>query len=676
MKPHPPPKYPPHPCASLCHPLRHARRRLAPAWLLALFSTLLLLPDANGVCAASIDEQRRAFQQVLADQRAGRHQAAAQKVIPLSGYPLYIYYRYNDLKRRLHTLPRDEIAAFLSDYPDSYLGSRLRKSWLQLLVKRQRWAALIDFYQPQADAEIECHYLSARVKRGDRDGLEEAAERLWLSGQSRPDACDPVFAELYRSPRMTDELIWQRMRLAMDARRPGLARFVAKQLKGSAYTQAAELWQQAYGNPQRVLNKPPATDSALNREVLLFAVQRLARRQVLAAKNAYQKIKPRYQFSAADDGQVARAVAIAAAKNDHRLRLTLLDQVPASHADTKVQHYRLRDGLAARAWPQIARWTSEAAAEGTNELRWRYWRAHALKALDQTGEASALFETLANERDYYGFLAADHIDRPYQFNFIATEPTADEEQAMHQRPGVVRARELFMLGKKLQARREWYFELNRMSNREMQVAAVLATRWQWHDSAIAAMGRAKAYDDLAVRFPLLHTGLAERFAKKRGLDASRILAITRSESAFVVDAKSSAGALGLMQLMPATARETARRIGFRLKSTQALFQPTTNITLGSAYLAQMIKRYNNDFALAAAAYNAGPHRVRQWRPQSCTPAVIWIDTIPFSETRRYVRRALFYAAVYERRMQQDVKRLNKVLLPVQPSRTAQIVECK
>ncbi|MCB1799960.1 MAG: transglycosylase SLT domain-containing protein, partial [Gammaproteobacteria bacterium] len=202
------------------------------------------------------------------------------------------------------------------------------------------------------------------------------------------------------------------------------------------------------------------------------------------------------------------------------------------------------------------------------------------------------------------------------------------------------------------ARREWHFELPRLSARQTEVAALLAHEWQWYDRAIMALGQSQTLDAMEIRFPLEHLDLVTRYAEKRGMPVALLYSIIRAESAFMQDARSGAGALGLMQLMPATAKETANRIGFRYENANQLLSADANVTLGSAYLKQVYDRFDQSFPMAAGAYNAGPGRIYAWRPKNtCMPADVWIETVPFRETRGYIMRTLFYAAIYEWRLE-------------------------
>ncbi len=620
--------------------------------------------------------QRGSFEKVLAAQSAGRHKLAGQLALGLEEYPLYPYYVYNDLRRRLHHHPSDAVARFLSVYDNSFLSVRLREEWLTQLSRAGRWQAFLDFYRPSDNLKLRCLQLTARLRVGVIEGLLADTQAVWLHGKSLPDECDPAFARLYKSARLGDDLLWQRMRLAMQEGNAGLAGFLGRRLESAHYKALNSLRGDAHGRPAKALARKDIDDDADARAILLYALKRLCRSGIAVCEKAWAKVVPRYAFSTAELGDAAVIVALAAARKDHPRRIALLDAVPDASLTTPVQAYRIREGILTRSWAQLARWTRTDPPEGVSGLRWRYWRARALDALGEETAARAEFEGLAQERDYYGFLAADQIGTDYRFHHAPVAATPIEFDGLMAIPGVPRARELYLLGRKYQARREWAFELSRLDKRQLETAASVAAAWNWPDRAIFALGKARSYDDLEMRFPLLYADVAQVLAARRKLEPARVMAITRSESAFISDARSGAGALGLMQLMPATAREMARQVGAKFSTAKRLYNPKYNLTLGTAYLAQMLKRFDGNFAMATAAYNAGPHRVRQWQKSTCTPADIWIDSIPFTETRRYVRRAYFYTAVYQWRMHQNITRMAEQMPAVLASGLKNTADCK
>ena len=293
-------------------------------------------------------------------------------------------------------------------------------------------------------------------------------------------------------------------------------------------------------------------------------------------------------------------------------------------------------------------------------MRWRYWHARALEETGEPAKAKEIYTELAKERDYYGFLAADKINVAYDMNHHPLPENLEEFNRIESLPAIKRAYEFFKLNMKYPGRREWHHALNNMTSYQMQMAAAVVTQWGWHNRAIFTMGRAKAYDNLELRFPILFDELLNKYAKKRNIDPSWMYGLVRAESAFIEDVRSPAGALGLMQVMPKTGKDTAKRIGLKGFKTSKLKQAETNIPIGSAYMKQMLDRFNGNMILATAAYNAGPHRVSKWLPKKgCEQPDIWVEHIPFNETRKYVRRVLTYANIYDWRLQTGIKPLKE-----------------
>ena len=644
--------------------------RTAIAWLLMLGA--IALPIA---VAADPWSERADFAKVLAAQNAGQHALAARLAAALEGYPLYPYYRYNDLKRRLHAFPFDEVRSFLDTHAGSYLATRLREDWLAQLAYARRWAAFLEFYRPTQDLVLRCHQLTGRIHLGLLDAVLTDTRTIWLSGDSLPEACDIAFERLYASPLLDDELVWQRIELAREASNDRLAAYLGRYLTGPDYRALHTFWLQARDRPAEALARRDLTDTARTRAILISAVTRLARSRLESAETVWAALTARHAFSEREAGAAARAIAIAAAASGHARRLELLDRVPSAGIDGTIERYRIREAVAAGAWPELVRWTAGEPVADEDPLRWRYWRARALAATGQAAAARDLLSDIARERDYYGFIAADALGQDYAFNHRPIAPGTAESEAVAAIPGLRRAHELYRLDRRVQAQREWQFELARMDQRQSEVAAYLAAQWGWINQTITTLGRIRSYDDLELRFPVLHADIVQAEAARRNLPPAHVFAIIRSESAFVTDARSPVGALGLMQLMPATARETAKRIGLRLDRIEQLYRPADNVALGASYLEQMIARFGGNFVMAAAAYNAGPHRVRQWQSATCIAADVWIEMIPFTETRRYVRRALFYTAVYEWRLGREITRLSSVMPPVPAARSTGVTNC-
>jgi len=299
----------------------------------------------------------------------------------------------------------------------------------------------------------------------------------------------------------------------------------------------------------------------------------------------------------------------------------------------------------------VLRWTQGLSEQSKNDHAWRYWQARALAATGKQQQADAIYLALSQYRDYYGFLAAEQINKPYHISSQKLSVPEQTLQQIQQQAVWQRAKELFYLARTAEANREWELATENLKQAELLIVAEMLHRWGWHNRAIATLGLAEAWDYLTLRFPLPYRHLVTNFASHYNLDPAWIYAVIRQESLFQSDARSGAGAQGLMQIMPATARKIARELGAHNHSTAVLSRPEHSIRYGSYYLQQNLNKLQNNLTLATAAYNAGPGRIKEWLPgkdKDSLPADIWVELIPFAETRKYVKRVLEYSAVYEK----------------------------
>jgi soluble lytic murein transglycosylase len=634
------------------------QRHLKPVTLLSL-----LLLAGNGLADRN-DRQREQFLEAESALRSGDTQQYRQLKQALADYPLYGYLDYWDLQDRLSTAQPAEVSAFLQRYQDQPVATRLRTSWLYKLGKRKDWDNYRAFYVPQSSTTLQCYHIRARLQKGERKQALQDALELWLVGHSQPDACDPAFDQLYADGIINSSLIWQRIRLAFARQKSSLAGYLAKRLSAED-REWVKRWQHAHRRPTSAIKQPWAKqDTPLVREILVHAVQRLARHKPDQAWKHWQTLSAAHDFSAAQRGEVLQRIALNGALNGEPAAADWLASVPAAAADADIRQWRVRVALLAGDWKGALHWLDELTPEERNEETWRYWRARALSASGAAGDAFTEYARLSSERSYFGFLAADQLRRPYPLSETRVQADKDDLSAIEQLPGIQRARELFLAGKRLEARREWFYATQDMPAKQLRLAALLAHRWGWHDRAIVAASQANYWSDLALRFPLPHRESIFANARRYELDPALIYGVIRQESIFMEDAVSSVGALGLMQLMPATGKQTARELNIRYGSSQALLQSEQNIQLGSAYLNNLMTRFNGSPVLAAAAYNAGPHRVSRWLPGNGEmDATLWTELIPFKETRKYVRRVLTYATIFDWRLQQSVTRLS-LRLPV------------
>jgi soluble lytic murein transglycosylase len=586
----------------------------------------------------------------------------------LQDYPLYPYLQFKQLRRHLNTADPDEITAFIERHEDDPLGWRLRQSWLYTLAKQRDWPQFLEAWRDQQPAKLQCYKLQAQIKTGQTAGLVEHALKLWMVGKSQEKACDPAFSYLEDNNKITRDLLWQRIRLAMNSGNPGLARYLAKRLPDSDAAWVT-LWRAARAKPARTLASPELkNDTPEAREIILYSIRRIARTDAGQAHKKWTSLKPRYRFTPEEIGQLEKKIAMSANwQKDPRAHEWLV-AVPEDAADASVREWRVRTAVRDSDWNAVLLHTTKLLDDTDNREEWQYWQAVALEKTGQQTQAENSFSVLATQRDYHGFLAADTLKWPYRMGDKPLEYDAAALEQLSKQPGLVRAHELFRAAMFRDARREWAAATRNFSNDELKLAAVLAGQWGWHDRAILTVASAKDYSDLKLRFPLDYESNIKHIAHNKQLDPAHVYAVIRQESAFNKDARSPAGAMGLMQLMPKTGLATARKYNIPLDSTRLLYQPDKNITIGSTYLKQVMDQYDKNIVLASAAYNAGPHRVDRWLPKNDEQtADSWIALIPYSETRKYVQRILAYIAIYDWRMDHPETPLQQHMPVIKPT---------
>ena len=610
--------------------------------------------------------KRKDFQRAQDALSAGNIRQFKKITASLKDYPLYPYLVYSYLRPRLWQAKDREVRTFLKYYSDLPMAEDIRATWLKVLARHGRWQAYLDFYTPQDDETLQCYQLQARLRTHNDAYLLEDTRSLWLSGESLPSACDPAFAKLYKSELMTNELVWRRIKLAMANGETRLAKYLGTRLDKTDQ-QWVDRWIAVYHNPASWTRDPKFADTAITRDILAYGISRLARIDTDAALKHWGSWKDNYSFKPEVRNQMKKTLAVWAVINDHKRAKELIDNLDNSLVDENIFHWRLRNALENEDWPALVKWTEGPPPDEKIRLRWWYWRARALEKTGKAAAAEELYRSIAKERDYYGFLAADRLGIPYHMNYVSLPKDIETWHELSKLPAIVRAREFYLLGAIYPARREWHHALDNMTSYQMQIAAAIAANWGWHDRVILTLGMARSYDDLILRFPLPFEKQLRKYAEKRQLDLGWTYALTRAESAFMEDARSPAGALGLMQVMPGTGRQTAKTLGLRRFRAKYLLEADKNITIGSAYLKQMYDKFNGNMVLATAAYNAGPGNVSSWMPKTqCIEPDIWIEQIPLEETRKYVSRILFYAAVYDWRLQQDITPIRDRMAVIQP----------
>jgi soluble lytic murein transglycosylase len=423
------------------------------------------------------------------------------------------------------------------------------------------------------------------------------------------------------------------------------------------------LWKKSHSQPRTVLKElktsPLKKDQAISRKIIKHAVERLSRKSTDQAYGYWQKIKGQYQFSQQDQISIQSTIANRAALNREERTLEFF-------GDLADEQWRVRAALWQQDWQAVQKAIFSLNHDEQITTRWQYWLGRSQAERGDQQAANQTFQNIIKQRDYYAFLAADKLGKPYQMNHRPIVFEQAEFETFSQRPAVTRLHEFYNLNMQLEARRQAYKLKQSMTPRQLQLLAILTHRWQWHNQTIALLGKAKYWDALDLRFPIVYDTAILKASKKNGIDPSWLFGITRQESAFNPKARSPVGATGLMQLMPKTAIQIAKLINKPLKSQSELLNPGRNIQLGSAYLRRMYDKNQQNPVLATASYNAGPHRISSWLPKTLLPADIWIENIPYNETRGYVASVLSYSAIFDYQRKQVIIPLSEHMPAVKP----------
>jgi soluble lytic murein transglycosylase len=640
------------------------------------FAFVLLLAGLLGMARPALaqdiaqdeENRRRDYLAALEALKAGQHSRFRTLYNNLDGYILRGYLEYESLKNRVSSTPAAEIRRFLADNDQAPISDIIRKRWLRVLAGRGNWTTFLEEYRDIEDEpELQCLRLSHLLKNSEQQAaLMAEAEQLWLTGKQLPRACEPVFSAWKKAGHMTADKVWARIRLAMEARNLKLAGDLAGHLDPSERIWVRR-WQDMHRDPVRELhNIAYPVETPVARMVVKHGVVRLAYRDPEEAMIQWHLLKGKYQFFGEDDNYVMRHIGILAAQDQLPQALLWLSEVSADPGDETLHLWRVKAALRAGQWETAKRFIAGLSEEQQRNSQWRYWSARILESTGNKSEARSLYQGLARDRSYYGFLAADRVDADYSMQHVSIEASPEEISAMLARPGIQMAQELYQMGQVTDARRQWIWTMRRMNNRELAVAAVIAQQWGWHDRAILTVAKSDHQDDLELRFPLLYRDTIEANASDLGLDPSWVYGVVRQESAFVADARSSAGALGLMQLMPATGKLTGRKLNIPIRNNRALLNIENNLRLGAGYLKEVLGRNNGNQVLATASYNAGPNRVSSWMPSRSMEADIWVELIPFSETRDYVKNVMSYTTVYDHRLGSRPERLRNRMVDIAP----------
>lgn len=603
---------------------------------------LLTALTATAAWAMPGDAAVKEAQQAYAARKLPDLERAARK-IP-ADHVLAPYVEYWRLMLEART-DDDRIADFLARYPGSRLAEVLRTDWLKSLGAREAWPAYLAEYPRLAkpDAALQCYTYRAEWAQGNRSHEREAVS-LWFTGRDMPSACTPLFTQLIAVGLIGEEDVWRRFRLALEAGNLNVAKAVASVL-AEAQRPSSTLLDQAARDPARVLNAG-LLDLARrsDREITLYALDQLARRDSTQAEQALRKWAPQLNPLELRTGWAR--LATWAARRHEPVALDWFKQAGDVAVNDYQREWWARAALRAENWKAVERAIGSMGDNVREQPVWRYWRARALQASGKRLAANAIFLAISREYGYYSQLAQEELGPVMQSPVINVKPGGDDVDAIARQPGIARAVALYELDLRGEAKQEWNWTIRNFPDVQLLAAAELARRMEWYDIAINTAERTRELHDFELRFLVPYRELARRAARENDIDEAWVYGLMRQESRFVNVARSSVGASGLMQIMPATARWIAQRLGIKRFNVEEMHDPARNIQFGAYYLKHVQTTLDGSPVLATAAYNAGPGRAQRWRDSRPMEAAIYIESIPFAETREYVKKVMSNAMHY------------------------------
>lgn len=597
--------------------------------------------------ADSLSEQRNRYQEIKAAWDLKKTDEVEKLLPTLQSYPLYPYLEYRQITDNLDVIAPAVVTEFVAKYPTLPPAKALPSLFVNELAKRQEWQNLLTFSpNPPNPKAARCNYYYAKWATGDIQTAWIGAKEAWLNGTSMPSSCDPLFDEWQKANQLTPELVLERINLAIKNGNTALAAYLARRLPENYQTISDALVElQDFPNlVGRYATTLSPTD--FTRSIIQSAFSRWARKDADVARTQLDNIAHAQKMTASERQLMRDAVAWQYMPYATPEQVKWRDSVIQDTASDTLRERRVRLALSQNQPAELALWLERLSPESKNKEEWRYWRAMVLQSQGKKSEAQAILEALTQNRGFYPMVAAAKLGKPY---VMVIDKAPSVSSNIPNQPEIQRVRELMYWQMDNLARSEW---ANYVASQPAQIQSELARyayEQKWADLAVQATITGKMWDHLEERFPLAWKNEFEQYTKDKSIDRNYAMAIARQESAWNPQARSSAGATGLMQVMPKTAEFTVKQAGITgYTSSAQLTNPVKNIEIGTAYLDSVYQRFNQNRILASAAYNAGPARVDRWLSDANgqLDAIAFVESIPFAETRGYVKNVLSFAVFY------------------------------
>ena len=599
---------------------------------------------------------RQLYTKSIIDIYSGKRKISDSLKQSLKGYPLSPYIEYHEFRSAIHRFSISEINTYILSNPGLPVARFLKTRKLFSLAKTKQWNKFIAYYSPSSDTRLKCHLEQALLETKKENYAFSGAKKLWLVGHSQPKSCDKVFNAWLKSGHFSPDYAWERYILALRNKKPSLSKYLIKYLsKPDRKTANRGLF--LYRHPEKIALLTHADNKKQN-DLLQITLHRLIQKNPEKATELIPLLTRQNWLSNTQVASYQEELATILAVRFHPKAEEWLKLANRENPKPILDELEIRTALRKLEWKKVYAKIIALPDSRLNSDRWQYWKARASEQVGRSPDEDISYRELAQNRNFYGYLSRNsnnasfsNIKKPLTPHQTgATGVNVALRQQLLGQAGIKRAREFLVLGQQVEARREWFFTMASLNPEQRLIAAQLAKEWNMPSLSIRAANSANAFSNFDLRFPIGYKDEVSTHAKNNGLDQGLVFALIRQESLFTPDARSHAGALGMMQIMPATAKTVAKRHNISYKGTQDLLNPNFNIRLGTTYLKQLINRFDANEVLAMAAYNAGPHRVSKWIPEKSLPMDVWIETIPFKETRNYVKHLLSNQDIYREKL--------------------------
>ncbi len=614
----------------------------------ALTTTLVVVLSAQVNATTAIEQQRQTYkaaQRSLASNDFNEYLRLRKK---LDSYSLTPYLDYSFLLKKLDQQKPADITAFSRKYDALPFVSSLPYYYLTTLGRQQNWNDFIDYFPNEPNSEnLRCYYFRGKLAQGEKKTAWHGAEKLWLKGSSIDKACDPLMKAWSKAGLQSDDLILQRMMLVFEQRNSGLLKHLNSMLrsgdKQSSGTDVIELYQK----PQKVAEfskRSKVTD--LNQTLVEMAFKKLARKDIKEAIKQYPLAVTGQHLSEHKMQTLSEYAAFRLFTTSNDELIAWRDKVIENSASTKLIERRIRLAVQQADWMGIESWIKLLSKEEKLSLRWQYWQARTELETGKEKVGRSRLTKLLGQRNFYSVAAANALNQPIRYPMRVAENSA--EHIVQFEGTLVRIKELLALNKLSAAKSEWEYLLKKSNKVQALELASYASQEHWPHFTVLATIKGRLWGHISLRFPIAHQGWFDIYSDQSSVDKITMMALSRQESALFVQANSPVGARGLMQIMPTTAKYTAKKMGIVYQGDDSLYDIATNMDIGSSYLKGLLEQYENNRIYAFAGYNAGPSRVKQWRKRSNgeLDAYAFIESIPFKETRGYVQNILMFETYY------------------------------